>query len=205
MSKSKEYSCVKKTKKAFELSLVSLAKDYPLNKISVKQICEKAELSRNAFYFHYSDINALIQDIEDTMIEHIVSKFDEFRSVDFADTVLEIIKFLTDYLCENRDTTLMLIDSSYSTSFTKRINKAFSDFYFEYFKLYHKTDFRGTYDFFYEFVSCGYCGMLVQWLHDPGEISKRHFVRLSYTFVKRLMVVDDYKNFDDFKKKIENN
>lgn len=197
MKKTKEYSCVKKTKKAFEMSLVELAKDCPLNKISVKQICEKAEMSRNAFYFHYADINALIEDIENGMIEDITSKFDEFREIRFPDNVLCIIKWVTDYLVDRKDTTLMLIDSSYSTSFTKRINKAFSDFYFEYFKQYHKTDFRGTYDFFYEFVSCGYCGMLVQWLHDPGQISKRHFIRLSYTFVKRLMVVDEPKDKEE--------
>lgn len=190
MKTTKEYSCVKRTKKSFENSLVALAKEYPLNKISVKQICEKSELSRNAFYFHYADINALIQDIEDSMINDITSMFDDIQDIDFPDNVLIIIQELTDYLYSRRDTTLMLIDSSYSTSFTKRINKAFSDFYFQYFKQYHKTDFRGTYDFFYEFVSCGYCGMLVQWLHDPGEISKRHFIRLSYTFVRRLMVVE---------------
>ncbi|MGN1418342.1 MAG: TetR/AcrR family transcriptional regulator [Acutalibacteraceae bacterium] len=190
MSATKEYSCVRKTKKAFEKSLVSLAKHQPLNKISVKQICEKSELSRNAFYFHYADINALIQEIEDNMINDITSMFDSFRKIDFPDNVLVIIQKLTDYLIDHRDATLMLIDSSYSVSFTKRINKAFSDFYFDYFRQYHKTDFRGTYDFFYEFVSNGYCGMLVQWLHDPGEISKRHFIRLAYTFVRRLLVVD---------------
>ena len=49
----KEYACVKKTKKAFENSLASLAGEYQLNKITVKMVCEEAQLSRNAFYFHY--------------------------------------------------------------------------------------------------------------------------------------------------------
>lgn len=190
MANGKEYSCVKKTKRTFAKSLIALSKEKPLNKITVKQICESAELSRNAFYFHYGDINDLIEEIEENMITDITSMFDGFRKIEFPDNVLLIIQKLTDYLIENRDATLMLIDSTYSSSFTKKINKAFSDFYFEYFQQFHKTDFRGTYDFFYEFVSNGYCGMLVQWLRDPGEISKRHFIRLAYTFVRRLLVVD---------------
>lgn len=190
MKPTKEYRCVKKTKKAFENSLVLLAKEMPLNKISVKQICEKSELSRNAFYFHYSDINALIEDIENSMIEDIFKMFAEVKDIDFPDNVLVVIQSLTEYLCSRKDTTLMLIDSSYSQSFMKRINSMFSDFFFQYFQIYHKTDFRGTYDFFYEFVSSGYCGMLMQWLRDPGEITKRHFIRLSYTLVRRLLVVD---------------
>ena len=32
----KEYSCVKRTKKAFETALTELAKEYPFNKITVK-------------------------------------------------------------------------------------------------------------------------------------------------------------------------
>ncbi len=191
MGGQKEYSCVKKTKRAFETSLVALSKEVALNKISVKQICERAELSRNAFYFHYSDINGLIQDIEDNMIKEITDMFGEFREIGYPDNVLVIIQRLTDYLIEHRETTLMLLDSSYSISFTKRFNNAFSDFFFEYFSQYHKTDFRGTYDLFYTYVSNGYCGMISQWLHEPGEISRRHFIRLAYTFAKRMLIIDD--------------
>ncbi|MCM1363959.1 MAG: TetR/AcrR family transcriptional regulator C-terminal domain-containing protein [Faecalibacterium sp.] len=194
MATQKEYSCVKKTKKAFEMSLVSIAKEVPLNKISVKQICERAELSRNAFYFHYSDINALIQDIEDNMINEITAMFGEFREIGYPDNILTIIQNLTDYLIGRRETTLMLLDSTYSTSFTKRFNAAFSNFFFEYFKQYHKTESRGTYDCFYNYVSSGYCGMLSNWLHDPGDISRRHFIRLAYTFAGRMLITDKSQN-----------
>lgn len=201
LANGKEYSCVKKTKKAFADGLVAMSKERPLNKITVKQICDHAQLSRNAFYFHYGDINDLIEEIEENMINDITSMFDSFRKAEFPDNVLLIIQKLTDYLIDHKDATLMLIDSTCSTSFTKKINKAFSDFYFEYFKRYHKTDFRNTYDLFYEFVSNGYCGMLVQWLRDPGDISKRHFIRLAYTFIRRMLVVEsvDIHNISDHK------
>ena len=190
MKSTKEYRCVRKTKKAFEMSFVSLAKEMPLNKISVKQICERAEMSRNAFYFHYNDINALINDIEDGMVNDIISMFDHIRDVGFPDNVLTNIQDLTEYFYDRRDTTLILMDSSYSNTFKNRMNTAFSDFFFQYFKKYHNTEFRDSYDFFYGFLSNGYCGMLEQWLKNPGKITKRHFIRLTYTFVSRLLVVD---------------
>lgn len=184
----KEYKCVKKTKKSFENALIELAKETALNKISVKQICEKAELSRNAFYFHYEDINALVKEIEDSMIEEIDNMFKQIQDVSFPDNVLVIIENLTDYFIDHRDATLMLIDSSNSASFTKRIDKAFSSFYFEYYKAYNKNASKQIFDFFYGFVSNGYSGMLIQWLHEPEGISKRHFVRLAYTFVRKLLI-----------------
>ena len=190
MRTTKEYSCVKKTKKAFESSFISLAKEMPLNKISVKQICERAEMSRNAFYFHYDDINALINDIEDGMVNDLTSMFDHIRNVGFPENVLTNIQDLTEYFYERRDITLILFDSSYSNTFKTRMNTAFGDFFFQYFKKYNNTDFRDSYDFFYTFLSNGYCGMLEQWLKNPGKITKRHFIRLTFTFVSRLLVVD---------------
>lgn len=191
MKTTKEYSCVKKTKKAFEISLVELAKEMPVNKISVKQICEKAQLSRNAFYFHYSDINALITDIEDGIIDDIVSMFEHIKNVGFPENVLTNIQDLTQYFYERRDTTLFLFTSSYANNFKNRMNCAFSDFFFQYYKKYHNTEFRESYDFFYNFLSNGYCGVLEQWLKEPGNITKRHFIRLTYTFISRLLIVDN--------------
>ena len=92
MSEQKRYSCVKKTKKTFEESLASLAREYPLNKITVKALCEKAQLSRNAFYFHYEDIYDLVDEIENDFINEVCGYLDDFREMGFPKNVLATIK-----------------------------------------------------------------------------------------------------------------
>ena len=188
---SKEYSCVKKTKRAFEQSLAELAKELPLNKITVKALCEKAELSRNAFYFHYSDIYALVEDIENNLISDVENLIEDFRKIGFPDNVLETIKRLPELLMERKDITLMLLDSNYSTSFTERLNKLFSDFNYEYFIRYNKTTSREIYDYFYTFICDGFYGMLRQMLKNPDSISIEKFTRLAYTLIKRIIILDD--------------
>ena len=183
----KEYKCVKKTKRTLQNSLIELSKETPLNKISVKHICEKSELSRNAFYFHYDDINALIKEIEDSMIEDIKTMFSSIEENDIDDNLYTIINGMTNYFIDHRDAALMLMESTYSTSFTKRIDEAFSDFYYVYYKKYNPNGSKEVFDFFYGFVSKGFSGMLIQWLHDPENISKRHFIRLAYIFVHKLL------------------
>ena len=84
----KQYSCVKRTKKAFEVSLAHLAKEYPLNKVTVIMLCERAELSRNAFYFHYKDINNLIEEIENNLIDEATALTKEFEALGFPENVL---------------------------------------------------------------------------------------------------------------------
>ena len=97
----KQYSCVKRTKKAFETSLAELAKDYPLNKVTVKMLCEKADLSRNAFYFHYKDINNLIEEIENNIIEEAATLIKDYDTLGFPENILATVTALIDLFDES--------------------------------------------------------------------------------------------------------
>ena len=59
---------VRYTKRVLEKSLLALLKEKPINKITVKEVCELAELNRATFYTHYSDCFALLEKIEKELI-----------------------------------------------------------------------------------------------------------------------------------------
>ena len=187
----KEYSCVKRTKKAFETSLTELAKKYPFNKITVKMLCDHAELSRNAFYFHYKDINDLLRSIEDDVVNEIVSLLEMIEKIDFPENVYVSVESLINIFDERRATVLMLFDKNYSVSFTTKVSKIYSDFNFRYFCRFHKNDKKTKYDFFYMFLSSGFYGILRYWLENPDLLSKEEVTQLTYTLIKRLMVKDN--------------
>ena len=65
------------TKETFAKALKELLQERPLTKISVKDITEQCELSRNAFYYHFKDKYELINWIfYDDMIRN-VNSFDD--------------------------------------------------------------------------------------------------------------------------------
>ena len=99
----KEYACVKKTKKAFETSLAELARTQQLNKITVKTVCERAQLSRNAFYFHYKDIGALISDIEENLIHDAEDLLADLGNLGFPKNVYATIDGLIDLFESRRE------------------------------------------------------------------------------------------------------
>ncbi len=187
----KEYSCVKRTKKAFENSLTELAKEYPFNKITVKMLCDRAELSRNAFYFHYKDINDLLRSIEDDIVNEIVSLLEVIEKVDFPENVYVSVEALINIFDERRNTVLMLFDKNYSVSFTTKVSKIYSDFNFKYFCRFHNNDKKTKYDFFYMFLSSGFYGIIRYWLENPGLMTKEELINLTYTLIKRLLVKDN--------------
>ena len=196
----KEYSCVKKTKKAFANSLVQLAKNRQLNKITVKEICENAELSRNAFYFHYEDINALIRDIEDSVIADIECILKDIEKISFPMSVYATIDGFIDLFEEKKDTVLMLMDKSFSTSFTERISTMFSEFNYKYFKEFHGDNSRVSYEFFYIYLSGGLYDVVRYWLDHQDKMDKASLKALCYVLIKRLLLPID-PDLDDIMKK----
>ncbi len=187
----KEYSCIKKTKKPFEESLVYLAKDHQLNKISVKELCEVAQLSRNAFYFHYKDINDLIDSIENSLISEVADILQDMGKVGFPRNIYATIDGFIDLFEARRDTVLMLMDKSFSTSFTERVSKMFSDFNYEYFKQFNGDRSRISYEFFYIYLSGGFYDVVRYWLDHQDKMSKSSLKALCYVLIKRLIVPVD--------------
>ena len=184
----KEYSCVKKTKAAFAESLVELSKEKQLNKISVKEICERAELSRNAFYFHYKDINDLINDIENNIISEISALLTELEKIPFPKNVYSTIDSFIDVFEARKDTVIMLMDKSFSTSFTERISHMFSEFNYKYYKDFHGEASRTNFEFFYVYLSGGLYDIIRYWFDNQDKMDKASFKALCYILIKRLLL-----------------
>ena len=60
---------VRYTQKILKESLLKFLKEKPINKITVKEVCDLAELNRATFYSHYSDCFALLESIENELVE----------------------------------------------------------------------------------------------------------------------------------------
>lgn len=190
MEERKEYSCVRRTKRTFQTALARLAKDRPLNKITVKALCEEAQLSRNAFYFHYADIDALITEIEEDFFSAIDAKLAELERIGFPDNVLAILQQVAALLFADRDIALMLLDGQRAAVFVPRLNQVFCDFSYQYFHGFHPNSSRVAYDYFFTFLGEGFYAMLRRYLLSGDPFPYERVVDLSFTLIKRLMPLE---------------
>lgn len=51
------------TKQAIRMSLLKLLEEKSIDKVTVKDICELCEINRNTFYYYYSDVYQVVEDI----------------------------------------------------------------------------------------------------------------------------------------------
>lgn len=83
---------VRYTRKMIEESFLTLLQTKTVNRITVKEICEMAQINRATFYKHYADPYDLLEQIEDKIIEGLsVYTQEEFRK-NHGDFLLWILR-----------------------------------------------------------------------------------------------------------------
>ncbi len=64
---------IQKTRQNIFNAFITLREKYPLEKITVKELCEHAQISKQTFYLHYKDLYDLSERIESSMIDEMLS------------------------------------------------------------------------------------------------------------------------------------
>ena len=62
------------TRRAMQDALIELLRDQPLGSITVKALCERADVNRSTFYAHYTSIEDLLHDIEDETMAWVLPR-----------------------------------------------------------------------------------------------------------------------------------
>ena len=106
------------TQMILKQSFLKLLKEKPVNKITVKELCELSQINRATFYTHYSDCFALLESIEDELIDEFEKSLRYVNSFD----VTALIEALYDMVDQNQEAcrTLVLGNTS-STVIAKMI------------------------------------------------------------------------------------
>ena len=88
---------VRYTKMVLKNALLELMETKPMNKITVKEICERAQLNRATFYKHYSDCYELLESIENDIFKKFAESIKNYvRAVDVTDLVSSIYDIIND-------------------------------------------------------------------------------------------------------------
>jgi AcrR family transcriptional regulator len=106
---------VKYTKAVLRDSLISLMKEKPVEKITVKEICEGADINRSTFYVHYASPQDLLDSIKEEMYDEVkASKGD-------LDDIQSLIRQLCDVFYSYRELLSIVIRSVDNIGFLFRV------------------------------------------------------------------------------------
>jgi AcrR family transcriptional regulator len=100
---------VKYTKMVLREGLVKLLHTTPIDKITVKRICEAADVNRSTFYAHYTDQYDLLRQIEQELLGDIRASLEGYNYVEYEEESFQIMIRIFEYVVENAELCRVLL------------------------------------------------------------------------------------------------
>ena len=174
----KESRRVQMTKKLLRESVIELMEQKPLNKISIKDICDNADVNRTTFYKYYGDQFELVKEAEDEVLE----KLGEFLGNLKSDTlVISMLETFLYYIKENGYAYHILLNNSSDYSFSYRLMHVTLD------KLMAERFNLGLDEtnkkYLYNLIVMGAINTIDLWINRDFDTSVEELAELMYNFI----------------------
>lgn len=175
------------TKKIIRESLYELMEEKPLNKISVTQICEKADVNRSTFYSYYTDIYDLHQKIikEFFELQHgIVKEIREIlESTDdlthlTADDYLEITYAYARTIKDNKELYKFIFNQNSTNSIHVSFGKVLYHMLYDVLSPVFPEERLEAFKISFTFVSGGTTSIIMDWIKKDCAMSTKKLSRI---------------------------
>jgi AcrR family transcriptional regulator len=165
---------VKYTKRVLRESLLELMQEHPINKITVTEICRRADINRNTFYMHYNSQFDLLSSIEDSFLEEIKNAVERSLNTGVFDG---LVSEICQYIEENGNLCKILFSDHGNGDYLKRIIYIFHDRSIaKWLKEASHID-SNRFEAMYSFISSGSSAIIHEWvkngmLESPKNIAQ---------------------------------
>lgn len=152
---------VRYTKHAIRTSFIQLLRKKPLNRVTVKELCELSEINRATFYKHYRDAYDLLDQLEKTFLEDLRQRVGEGARRDFKSMISAILERIR----EDGESFQILFSENGDPHFPAKV---FSLFYHSFAKTLTEGEVHrlspSQQKWLYYFVAQGCGSVLDQWI-----------------------------------------
>lgn len=131
---------VKKTQAAIRNAFTDLIKEKgDVNSITIKEIVDRADISRSTFYTHYTDINELIDDLSNMLADDIAKIVVEtHKKTTGISSYMMIYRSILSYLYEKGPVSKAILVDARNTRIIEEISKSLRDGIAAYYKTTHR-------------------------------------------------------------------
>ncbi len=159
------------TKKLLQNSLIEILAKKPIHEITIKEVCDNADINRSTFYRHYNTPHALLDEIYDNVYADIMAITTKYRNESFNSA--ELLTQILTYCEKNRKLCLVLL----SENGELKIGKSFSERITQ--SVIISTDFNSSELQMYvvQFVAAGMANFIWTWLKNENRLPAKTVAR----------------------------
>lgn len=168
----KEDRRVQMTKHMLKDALIDMLHEKDIYHISIRELCEKADVNRTTFYKYYGSQFDLLSDIENDMLEFFS------KTIKRNETEQEkIITSACRYLEENIEFARLIVNNNIDPVFANKLF-AMDSIRESAFKRFSEYNSDAAFEYFYNFLTYGAFRMVCVWLNKENRETPEDFALL---------------------------
>lgn len=161
---------VKYTKMVLKDSFIKLMKQKPIQRITITELCEEADINRATFYAHYTDQYDLLRQIEQELVSDINAYIANYRFDENESEFLQMLEKIFEYIKSNAEVCSVLLGENGDSNFQKDVmmivrKQSLAEW------TARKTVKEEEAQYLYTYVANGCIGIILNWLHNGMEKS----------------------------------
>lgn len=192
MSKQAQDRRIIKTKKKLKDTLVKLIQEKTIDKITVKELVEQADLNRGTFYFHYKNIYDFLETIETEALNEITLILfqcdpKEFAKYDATNIPYPPLVKLFKWFKDNQDFCKALVGRNGDILFLDKLSNALKGkLYLSAKDMENKTLLN---NYVVPYSVYGFLGVLKQWIDTDSSATPQDMAVMSLKIIVSQMTI----------------
>lgn len=175
-----------RTDKLIMSSFIELLETYPMEKISVVDICDKAMIKRATFYNHFESKEHLFNSIMYQMQEELfLSILNKEKGGNIRSTINKIIEKVIDFLIENKPRISAIMKNNknigYDMAVIETMNRGIKDVIRQ-----NKDKFNSSLptEVLVKFYGSGFVSLTIWWLTSDTDYTKNQLIDMVNTLMQ---------------------
>lgn len=165
------------SKLLFKNALMDLLKEKgSVAKISVRELCDRAELNRSTFYAHYNEPNDLLMEIETELLDATEEHLKKIGEENDAGAHKYILSFLQYIKQNDKQFRTLLIDSA-DPEFRSRFMQQSIIQFVENLRIELPKELE---QYIFSYILNGSTGIIIQWIRSDYAVNENEIVNLLF-------------------------
>lgn len=174
---------VRRTKALLIQALVTLLEARSFKDITVKDLCETADINRGTFYLHYKDIYDMIEQIEKDFMEQLEMMISSHTLEELNANPYMLIYDIFQFTSENASLCKTLLSQNGDISFLMKIKNLCLDRFIEVCNFSSHVEDRTRIEYSYNFIASGCIGLVESWLFSERSESPEEMAALANSII----------------------
>lgn len=143
-----------------------------VERISVGELCEQADINRSTFYRHYADVYALLDEICEECFQNLFGNLAKFHDpkTSSANIAYDLILQACTVTEENKELYQILVFKQPAARFTQRMSDAFYQLFMSHHDAIHSRSLETN--LHYQYLASGILGIWQAWLKEDCQLPK---------------------------------